>query len=162
MSKPQMKDNTNTEEDEELENSSDASSDEMDGIETNTNKTEERLARTTRQVGIKSETSRGKGCNLNLHIERTLFNIIVDIIFVLTNYLPVLYGNFTEQANTENSGNSTRNSLFRKQDTVKRSAIYFSQILLYSETSKKLIEKVLEGIEKVVKDEKDANKVCKK
>ena len=47
--------------------------------------------------------------------------------------------------------------VFREEATLIRSTVYFSQILQYTENSKKLNQRVLEEVDKIIQAEKDAN-----
>ena len=47
--------------------------------------------------------------------------------------------------------------VFREEATLIRSTVYFSQILQYTENSKKLNIRVLEEVDKIIQAEKDAN-----
>ena len=47
--------------------------------------------------------------------------------------------------------------IFRGEATLIRSTVYFSQILQYTENSKKLNQRVLEEVDKIIQAEKEAN-----
>ena len=47
--------------------------------------------------------------------------------------------------------------VFRGEATLIRSTVYFSQILQYTENSKKLNERVLEEVDRIILAEKDAS-----
>ena len=51
----------------------------------------------------------------------------------------------------------TGEKVFREEATLIRSTVYFSQILQYTENSKKLNIRVLEEVDKIIQAEKDAN-----
>ena len=51
--------------------------------------------------------------------------------------------------------------VFRGEATLIRSTVYFSQILQYTENSKKLNERVLEEVDRIILAEKDASFVSK-
>ena len=51
--------------------------------------------------------------------------------------------------------------VFRGEATLIRSTVYFSQILQYTENSKKLNQRVLEEVDRIIQAEKDASFVSK-
>ena len=65
---------------------------------------------------------------------------------------------FSDEDINENI-NSNIDSVERSRITLKRSTIYFSQILLYSENSRKLIKRMIEDIEEFVRNEREINAV---